>query len=183
MKLNPELRKIFDEFNIDPAMGIFCLLSIYHVIAIKGDLAKILEPVMMQINVAKIVDKDYKSNTLIWNVPLYEGEENEWSWIDKEYRPLFKSVNKLKGGSSSSCIRKMKEFFKKHPAVRKQDVIEAAKLYITTERDPMYLQQADYFISKNSDNKSSFTSRLEQYLELVNEVRIPSEKINYNLMK
>ena len=183
MRLNPELREIFDEFNIDPAAGIYCLLSIYHGIAIKGELAKILEPVMMQINVAKIVEKDYKSNTLIWNTTLYEGEEHEWSWVDLEYRPLFKAANKLKGGSSSSCTRKMKEFFKKHPSVRKQDVIEAARLYISTERDPTYIQQADYFISKNSDVKASFTSRLEQYLELINESRAPAERRNYNLMK
>ena len=181
MNLNPELKPIFKEFNIDPAQGLFCLLSIYHNIPLTGQLESLLFSTMMQLNIAKIVDKDYKTGTVVWNTPLYEGEQNEWEWINTEFRPLFAAVNRLKAGSLSSCTRKMKEFFKKHPAVRKQDVIEAAKMYIQSVNDPTYLQQADYFIFKNSDTKSSFTSRLEQYLELIRLNQ--GESDNYKMMK
>jgi hypothetical protein len=183
MRLNPDLFETFKEYNINPSYGFLSLLAVYHSIPLTGDLGKMLDSTMMQINIAKIIDKDYKTNTLIWNTTLYEGEEHEWSWIDTEYRVLFKAANKLKAGSSSSCVRKMKEFFKKHPAVRKQDVIEATKFYISTMNDMEYLQQADYFITKNSDTKSSYTSRLEQFLELVNDRRIPSERKNYRKME
>lgn len=173
MKLNPELKDVFKEFNIDSAQGIFCLMSIYHKIPLTGMLASLLESTMMQINVSKIVEKDYKTTppSVVWNYPLYEGEETEWAWVDKEFRPLFKAANKLKAGSASSCIRKMKDFFRKHPSVRKDDVLAAAKLYISSVNDTTYLQQADYFIFKNSDTKSAFTSRLEQYIELLKENR------------
>lgn len=183
MKLNAQLKEVFSEFNIDPAQGLFCLLSIYHNIPITGKVFDLLNPTMMQINVAKIVEKDYtRGGTVVWNVSLYEGEETEWKWIDTEYRPLFRAINKLKGGSTTSCNRKMKDFFKSHPAVRKQDVLDAAKLYISSVNDPQYLQQADYFIFKNSDTKSSFTSRLEQYLEVLKDAK-PTSDVNYKLMK
>lgn len=181
MNLNSELKPVFREFNIDPASGLFCLMSIYHNIPIRGELEKLLTPVMMQINVAKIVDKDYKTKTLVWNIPLYEGENMEWNWINTEFRPLFAAVSRVKAGSLSSCTRKMKEFFKKHPSVRKQDVIEAAKMYVNSVSDPQYLQQADYFIFKNSDAKSSFSSRLEQYLELI-KTNAPQQN-SYKMMK
>lgn len=171
MKLNLQLKEIFKEFNINPSEGIMCLLAIYHGVGLSGELEKVLQPTMMQLNIAKIIDKDYKTGTIIWNIPLYEGQNLEWGWIETEYRPLFRAVNKLKAGSSSSCLRKMKDFFAKHPSVRKDDVIAAAKMYISSVNDPTYLQQADYFIFKNSDTKSSFTSRLEQYLELLKESR------------
>jgi len=182
MKLNPELKEVFREFNILPDAGMLCLFSIYHQIPLIGELAVLLEPVMMQINVAKIVDKDYRTGSITWNITLYEGEENEWSWIDKEYRPMFKALDKLKAGSMSSCSRKMKEFFKAHPSVRKQDVLAATKLYLSTITDTQYMQQADYFIFKNSDKKSSFSSRLEQYLEVLKDKPKDLSNPNYKLM-
>lgn len=182
MKINPELKEVFREFNINPPAGLMCLFSIYNEIPLSGELASVLEPVMMQINVAKIVDKDYHTGSITWNIPLYEGEENEWSWIDREYRPMFRTLDKLKAGSISSCTRKMKEFFKKHPAVRKQDVLAATKIYLATITDTQYMQGADYFIFKNSDNRSSFTSRLEQYLEVLREKPKDLGGTNYKLM-
>lgn len=183
MKLNPELKSIFIEFQIEPSLGILCLLHIYHKIALNPQLESILSPVMSQINVAKIVEKDYKAGgSLIWNYPLYEGEQTEWEWVNKEYRPLFHAVRKDAAGSLSSCLKKMKEFFKAHPAVRKHEVLEAAKMYINSVENPQYLQQADYFIFKNSDTRSSFTSRLEQYLELCKQ-SLPVGGTNYKMMK
>mgnify|MGYP003610773676 CR=1 FL=1 len=171
MKLNLQLKEIFKEYNINPSEGIMCLLAIYHGVGLSGELERVLQPTMMQLTIAKIIDKDYKTGTVVWNVPLYEGQNLEWGWVETEYRPLFRAVNKLAGGSTSSCLRKMQAFFAKHPSIRKDDVIAAAKMYIASVHDPTYLQQADYFIFKNSDSKSSFTSRLEQYLELLKESR------------
>lgn len=185
MNLNSELKDIFKEYQIDDAYGILCLLSVYHNIKLHDDLERILQPTLMQINVAKIIEKYYKTDEITWNYSLYESEEidKEWGWVNTEYRLLFKTVSPVKAGSASGCVKKMKDFFRKHPAVRKQDVIEATKLYIQTVDDPTYLQQADYFIIKNSDVKSSFSSRLEQFLELINDKKSPADRVNYKMMK
>lgn len=186
MKLNSNLREFFKEYNIDPALGIVCLLTVYHNICICGKLHDALDSTMMQINVSKIIEKDYQTQTVTWNVPLYEGEveDDDWNWINKEYRPMFKSVNAERAGSSTSCVKKMKEFFKKHPAVRKQDVMEAVKLYIESIGDPQYLTQADYFIFKNNDRLSSYASKLEQYLEILkdNNEKALSVEVNHKMM-
>ena len=58
----------------------------------------------------------------------------------------------------------MKDFFSKHPEVRKQDIIDAAELYLSTTTNPEYIMSADYFIWK--DKGRNQRSMLETYLEL-----------------
>lgn len=86
-------------------------------------------------------------------------ESVDLTWID-EYRKLFREKSFSRGimGSRSQCIQKMTAFIKKHKA-NKEDILGATKLYLDTINNPTYIQQADYFISKNGG------SRLEAFLE------------------
>jgi len=169
MTINPEIKKIIRDHNIDYASSILVLFSIYHDFKLTGDIHDVLKDTMTQINVIKIVERNIDSGAIVWNIPLYENElkESVWQWVLNEYRPLFRNVNKDRGGSPSSCIKRMQIFFSKHPEVRKEDVIEAAKLYIQGVNNPNYLQAADYFISKGKG--AEVTSRLEQFIEMVME--------------
>lgn len=80
-------------------------------------------------------------------------------WID-EYRKLFKAKSTATGvmGARTQCIAKMQKFIKETGA-SKADILAATKLYLDTLQDVRFLQQADYFISKNGG------SRLEAFIE------------------
>jgi hypothetical protein len=174
MTINEEVKNLLKDHNIDEAKGLLVLLAIYHNIPFDGYLESFFAQELSEINIIKIVDRSYPDENIIWNIPLFNDAElnlaTEWSWVLDEYRPLFRNIDKSKGGTPISCVRRMKKFFAEHPEVRKQDVIEAAKMYIETVNDPRYLQQADYFIIK--DTKSlNVTSRLEQFLEIIKENR------------
>lgn len=170
MKINPEIEKLLNEHNISYTKGMMVLFCLYHGLPMTGDTEQFLYDTMMQINVVKIVERNYgPNNRIVWNMPFYiDGDnkvESEWSWVTNEYRPLFRDVAKDRAGSPSGCIKRMKSFFSTHPEVRKQDVIAAAKLYIDSITNPKYMQSADYFIIKGKG--ADTTSRLEQYLEMV----------------
>lgn len=171
MTINPEINKLLQEHNIDYTKGMLVLFSLYFGLPMTDDVEKLFYGVMMQINVIKIVDKVYPTHAVIWNIPLFlDGNpdmESEWIWVNNEYRPLFRNMDKDRAGSPSSCLKRMKTFFAQHPSVRKEDVIAAAKLYIDSVSDVRYLQSADYFIVKGKGTET--TSRLEQYLEIVKE--------------
>lgn len=179
MVINPKISELFKEFNIDHVQGMLCLLSIYHDLPLTNGLEKVFEETLHQLTATKIVDRDYKTGTITWAVPLYEGEENDWGWVLAEYRPLFSSINKVRAGSPSSCIKRMKELFKRKPEVRKDMVIDATKLYLASVTDPQYLISADYFIQK--DKGANAISRLEQFIEIVKEEE--SKKSGYRMMK
>jgi hypothetical protein len=139
------------------------------------------ELVKKQTNVLNIVERDYKHNTLKWNYKLFVENElpaeiDKWAWVDSEYRSLFKAVRTTAGGSKRACIIKMKKFMESSDAT-KEDIIKAAMIYIQefmqSGNDTKYLQQADYFISKNiretqpdGSVKTITHSKLEQYLEV-----------------
>ena len=172
MNINSEIKKLLREHNIDYTKGMLVLLSLYFELPTDTELDNILHDTMTQINVIKIVDKNLNNGTIVWNVPLFEEDkkkQSEWQWVLDEYRPLFTSVARDRGGSPSGCIKRMKAFFASHPEVRKEDVLEAARAYIRATSNPKYLQSADYFIVKGKG--ADTTSRLEQYLEIIMENR------------
>lgn len=91
---------------------------------------------------------------------LFKTSENEIPELVDEYRKLFEGLRLGSMGSKSSCINKMKKFFKNNPKVTKEEVIKATKTYIDSfNGNYTYLQQADYFINKNEG------SRLETWIE------------------
>ena len=164
--INPEIKTTLHEYNIPVDEGILCLLSIYYNLTDIVRFEEHYELVYKQINASKIISRNYLENTITWRIPLFNINglnEKDWSWVDTEYRALFRVIDKEKAASPKSVLGRMKKFFAEHPHVRKDDVIAAAKLYIQAT-EPKYVQQADYFISKGSGIQA--TSRLETYLEI-----------------
>jgi hypothetical protein len=171
MNINSEILQIIEEYNLDKTKTLLSLCSLYYDLPLDADLSRILDESMTQLNVLKVVDRDYESGAIIWNIPFFQTDkgssDSEWQWVLTEYRPLFKEISKDRAGSPTSCIKRMKAFFATHPEIRKNDILEAARMYIRATPNPQYLQSADYFILKDKGSQSK--SRLEQYLEIITE--------------
>lgn len=165
MKINPQIREIFLQNNVDYDEGILYLLSIYFNLNIS--LEK-FEQTIKQVNFTKIVDRDYSEITykVVWHVPLFESSATDtlWDWVI-EYRNMFKNIRPDRAGTINNCLSRMKNFFATHPSVRKEDVLEATKAYISTVKDPAFLISAHYFIKKDRGNNEA--SKLEEFLEII----------------
>ena len=142
MQFNPEILEILKEFKIGKDEGLLYLLGIYHNL----DVEKIApEEVIKTMNLTKIVDKDYKTNTITWNIPLFLGQETAFDWVADWIEP-FGRLNPDRKGSSRDATPRMKDFFKKYPEYRKEDVYKARDLYLASVRDPKYLMKSHKFI-------------------------------------
>lgn len=184
MTINPKVIEILQQLDIDTTEGILYLTATYYKLPINEALEKVMEVSIRKVNLTKIVERDYEKNTVKWNVPLYLGEkleEPKWFWVDEEYRKLFKDIRPDRAGTSVSCLRRMKDFFRENPEVRKEDIMEATKLYIQELDNPEYLQGADYFIKKGVGVNA--TSRLTSYLERIKVKQEVSKSRNLNLMQ
>lgn len=170
MIINPKIQKIFKEYNINYDEGILYLLAIHFNLKIPEEM---IEETIKQVNFSKIVERDYSTNSIKWNTPLFftknEDEKNNkdenWIWVTDEFRTIFTDVRIDAGGDKNACLIRMKKLFMHNPHVRKEDVIEATKMYVYSVKDPQYLQRADYFIEKGKGTDR--ISRLEEFLEIV----------------
>jgi hypothetical protein len=162
--INPKLKEIFQQFNIDYTEGVLYLTAVFYQLPINENLVKALDTTIKQVNISKVIDRDYKNHTIIWNEPLFNTQETQWGWVE-EYRKLFRSVRPDRAGTSISCTKRMKEYFKDNPSVRKDDVMEATRLYLKELTNPDYLQGADYFIKKGVG--AAVTSKLTEYVERI----------------
>ncbi len=171
--INPKIIKTLEFFNINKDDGVSYLLSLFF-----GFLPTYIpELIKKQINVTGIVERNYNNNTVNWIIPLFSNtiynSNNKWDWVVSEYRDMFMKIDPKKGGDRKSCVTKMKQFFSENPTVRKEDVIEATKIYLADfengKQDNTYLQKANYFISKitKAYGTSNYESRLSEYIELL----------------
>jgi hypothetical protein len=136
------------------------------------------EEMIRKVNLLKIVTRNYsETNKLTWLIPLHVKVEEtnlpkEWDWIS-EYRNIFGKVGKDYKSDEKSVLRKMMKYFSENPSVRKEDVIDAAKLYCTpfinNQKNKQYMTNAGYFISKKIEGVYHF--KLTQYIEIVKESR------------
>lgn len=175
MKINPEIKeKLEGAFSNSPTIdsdvdaGIQYLLCIYF--NLHHDFT-IPYGVIRVVNILKICERDFEKNSVKWNIPLFleespAPEEDAWLWVLSEYRELFSVCTKSEAkGDSKACLKKMKTFFAENPDIRKEEVIEATKMYIVeTGANSPYIQRADYFISKADPDKTK-SSRLRIYVE------------------
>ena len=100
------------------------------------------------------------------------------SWIDR-YRNVFKDKKAGSMGSKKSCIEKMEKFVKEYPEYNNPDlIVSAAERYVNTQKSSqyMYLQQADYVISKKDYGGTN--SRLATFCEEVLSLSNITEKFN-----
>ena len=132
MEINPEIKSILKGCKIDVQQGILCLLSIYFDL----DAERIIpEDLIKKINFTKIIDKDYNSKTIIWNVPLFQGQiAGAFDWVKEWMHPFGTIGTPARAGTFKEVVSRMKEWFSKNPEYRKEDVFAARDLYFRTEK-------------------------------------------------
>lgn len=87
------------------------------------------------------------------------------SWVD-EYRELFKGKKPGAIGDRDMCIKHLQWLFTNYPEYTKDDVMKAAKYYISTcaKDGYKYLVRSHYFLSKE-DTKGVPVHQVLTYLE------------------
>ena len=100
-----------------------------------------------------------------WKVPLFNEEKNEHFEWTVDWMQLFERVNPNRKGTKSAVSVRMKRFFAENPHVRKDDVFEATRRYISTVSDPQFLKSSHKFIYEGSGFKQ--VSLLKQYVDMV----------------
>lgn len=161
MKINEDIYDIFREFSIDREDGMCYLISLYF----GFDPSYIPSNLKAKVNATKIVEKGSKG--LQWNIPLFDKQETAFKWVEDEYVPLIRESSQRDGPAYiTESVRRMKKFFSENPDVRKQDVMEATKMYVR-QIDPNFIQYPHYFISKGkgAEKTSNLLTWIEKYRE------------------
>jgi len=141
MEINKVILEAFKEANIRQDDGICYLLSLYY----GFNPTYIPDDFKMRMNTLRIYE--YNKDVLRWNVPLFDGQELAFGWVEKDYVSMFKDANSSKGGKVRESIVRMKKLFAHHPDIRKEEVLNATRMYIMNT-DPNYLRFPHYFIEK-----------------------------------
>lgn len=82
----------------------------------------------------------------------------------QEYRKLWSGLKVGAMGDPKACRDKMIRWMKENPSYTFDDILNAAKAYISSLDSYTYLQRADYFIYKQDRNKVD-VSRLSSFIE------------------
>lgn len=140
-ELNPEIKEVLKQSNIDADQGLLCLLGIWY----KLDVDKVCsEETVKAINLTKLFEKDYGANTITWNMPLFMNQVTEWDWVI-EWNARW-NIDPSRKGAKADVMKRMKDFFAKYPQYRKQDVLAATTAYFDSQRMPGYLKNSAAFI-------------------------------------
>ena len=149
-----------------------------------SSLKDLLTKDLLKVNSKILVDEGF---ILSWNDDLskiilssqkVKKDELVSSWIDR-YRNVFKDKKAGSMGSRKACLEKMEKFVKEYPEYNRPDlIISAAERYVNTQKSSqyMYLQQADYVISKKDHGSTG--SRLATFCEEVLMLSDKTEKFN-----
>lgn len=164
--MNSEIKDILRSCKIDYNEGSLVLLAVYYYMN-KPLPDYIPKELYLRILSTGIFNIDDKGN-VIWNVPLFEEQVTNFEWV-KEFREAFKKKNSERAGTLDSCIKRMKEFFAKHPHVRVEDVKFATGMYFRSVKDPQYLLTSHKFIYDGAG--ISKNSHLEEWIEKYYESR------------
>lgn len=132
MEINPEIKSILKGCKIHLDHGILYLLAVYHNLDCS---MAISEEVIRKVNLSKIIDKDYTSKTITWNVPLFVGQEaGAFDWVNEWMHPFGAIGTPARRGTIKEVITRMKKWFANNPEYRKEDVFAARDLYFRTEK-------------------------------------------------
>lgn len=140
MIINSEILNLLRKFKIREEEGLCYLLCLFYRIELPSFIPISLTEKMLLTNI--FVYEDKKIN---WIVSLWEQENTQFDWVEKEYIPLFTSLGKTP--YKKECLDRMKKFFFTYPDIRKEEVIDATKLYIRRTENK-FIRQPHYFISK-----------------------------------
>lgn len=164
MKVNSEILKILNQYNINQLEGVSFLTLIYH------NLFPYFLPGELRTKLEKTGIFTINSKEVIWNIALYEEQLTNFEWV-KEYRDVFKKINPDRAGTLPLCLTRMKKFFAENPSVRMEEVKGAVNMYIRTIKDPQYLIKAHNFIFKGKglDKESELEVWIERYRDSLGE--------------
>lgn len=162
MEINQEIVEILKEFKINKDEGLLVLLGIHFSLDIESIAP---DRVIKAINLTKIVEKDYDNNSIKWNVPLFAGQETAFEWV-KDWIDGFGRINPERKGSYKDALTRMKDFFKKNPEWRKEDIYAARDLYFQKLSNSKYCMHSHKFIFDGAGAMKKST--LLQYCEMLN---------------
>lgn len=158
--INEGVLEVLSEFNISQNNGVPVLLCLYY--GYKPEYVPL--ELVQKLNLTGIYRND--RGTIHWNIPLFEGQQTAFDWVGKEYCSLFKQANPTRGGHEKDAMSRLKALFAKHPEVRKEDIIGATKMYLSST-DPRYIMMPHYFILKGTGGAKTqtITEWLDKWFE------------------
>ena len=143
---NSKIEEMLDQFGIERNEGLTYLLCIYY----KVKPVCISEEIQARVGITEIFRK--KGDTIAWLIPLFVDKkfDDNWDWVVEEYCSKFQKVNEQRGMFLVESIERMKQLFVQNINLNltKQDILEAADLYLSTVDEPQYCKACHYFISK-----------------------------------
>jgi hypothetical protein len=150
MEINPQIKAILKGCDVNMDYALLYLLSLQY--GLNGSGA-IPEEIVRKVALAKIVTKDYATNTLTWHIPLFSGTEaGAFDWVTDWLQP-FNQIGKqrLTPSLTTTCVKRMKEWFAKNPEYRKDDVYAARDLYFRTEQPSGKFVKTSYKFIQEGD--------------------------------
>lgn len=171
MVFNEEIAKILSNYQIDDSLGKLCLLAIYH--DLQADTI-IPEDVLKKINLTHIVDKDYTTDTIKWNIPLFSGGiADPFDWVEDWMAPFGRIGGAARKGTKKEVMVRMKKWFAANPEYRRDDVFAARDLYFRTEQPKaQFVKTSHKFITEGAG--ATATSMLLLWCEKVKESKGPA---------
>lgn len=165
LNFNSEIKNLLKEKNISINDGMAYLICIHY-----GLIPSFIPlETTRKVLALNIITKDYSTETVKWLIPLFEESEIGFEWI-KDYMQLFKTVNSERIGVKADVLRRMKKFFGNNPSVRKEEVLNATKLYLSKLENPIYCKKSHKFISEIDGS-----SMLLEYVEKLKENQLNTE--------
>lgn len=168
--INKEILKILEEFKIREEEGLCYLFCVFFN-------PNCIPEFIPSETRAKVIASNifyYDKGSVVWKTNLF-GEENlQFKWVTSEYIPLFLNIGKEK--HETECICRMQKLFYSYPDIRKDEVLEATKLYISTN-EVKYIRQPHYFISKGVGKET--ISDLLTYIEMYRQNNDLKSKSNF----
>lgn len=145
--LNNKIKEVFKEYNIDETQGFIYLFCLEFGLDTEGLDAELKQKVHVS-NVVKPVNTGIE-----WTYGgLFEKQVPEinkyFKWVEEEYIPLFKEVGKhITPSVVKNTTDRIIELFKERPDIRKEDVLNATKYYVSVTNHKV-IREPYYFIKK-----------------------------------
>lgn len=146
MNINPKIDEALLKSGMNIKDGKCYLISFYFDVVGSYTPPYILE----EISKTGIIKSD--GMNYIWNIPLFtepEKDKTPFDWVETEYVAMFKEKNPTKGKYVRESKARMKELFASNPEIRKDDVIEATRLYLHNT-DANFIRFPHFFIKKGA---------------------------------
>lgn len=143
MIINEKLKEIMQALDIPYAEGMSYLIDCYFDTVTRYTPSELKK----QIDESGIFDIN-GSKVLKWNIPLFQGQEVKFNWVETEYLPIFPSFIVGKTKYLRESLARMKKLFAENPELRKEEVIEATKLYMQNQTNTKFIRLPHYFIQK-----------------------------------